>query len=222
MRVAPTILIALYLCLGIAPTQASECFSPSPLKKKSGQTFEEIKPVKLTNTQASSIRNMFKNLRGNWRGTATGFFCLGTEKSPRQKADNFTIKAEIDVFSQQDIVITADMDAIEQRKQRTEIFRLFSSNGFLRLNKNRTAGDVKVKTISQNEISFVQYSQIKINSKGPSTTTDAKNTVNKSGGIARREIITTIKRSYKALRIEYKVYSNGVLSSTSTWSLKKR
>ncbi|MGI0116150.1 hypothetical protein [Zooshikella sp. RANM57] len=185
---------------------AEPCFTPSPLKKKSGQAFEEIKPVKLTNKQIHNIRNMFKNLRGNWRGTATGFFCLGTEKKPRQKPDNYSLKADMDVFSQQDIEITADMESIAQSKQRTETFRLFSSNGFLRYNRNHPAGDVKVNSISRNEISFVQHSQIRLGPKG---------------GTARREIITTLKRTYKNLQIEYKVYSNGVLGSVSTWKLQK-
>ncbi|MBU2711365.1 hypothetical protein [Zooshikella harenae] len=165
---------------------------------------------------------MFKNLHGNWRGTATGFFCLGTEKKPRQKPDNYSLKAGVDVFRQQDIEITADMESIAQSKQRTETFRLFSSNGFLRYNRNHPAGDVKVNNISRNEISFTQHSQIRLHPKSTLTEDGVKSNVNNNGGTARREIITTLKRTYKNIQIEYKVYSNGVLSSVSSWNLKKR
>lgn len=190
---------------------ASECFSPSPHQQKGNDTFKPIGAKNLTSAQRKILKRMFKKMDGRWEGTTTGFFCMGTEKSPRQKTDNYIIEElEVDANSSGDLTLAARMNSIEKGTSRQENMKLFSSSGILRIGQNRKSGDVSVDSLSKGKLAFTQRYRVPTN-----------HGATKKGSFG-QEIIRTVSAKRSSLIIEYKVYTQGLLSSKSVWKLRKK
>ncbi|WP_163836176.1 hypothetical protein [Spartinivicinus ruber] len=194
-----------------AQVLGSSCFSPSPNNKQNEDSFKPVTEKNLSRSEQRSIRNIFKNMGGRWTGTATGFFCMGTEKSLRQKPDNYIIESmDVNTNSSGDLVLSAQLFSQAKETSRQENMRLFISAGKLRLDKNSKMGDVSLDQITKNKVVFTQRYRIPTRQNG---------TI--KGSIA-QEIIRTISASRSTLQIEYNIYTQGVLSSNSVWMLRKK
>ncbi|MCX4026697.1 hypothetical protein H0A36_00835 [Endozoicomonas sp. SM1973] len=198
--------------LSVSPIiKASECFNPSPHHQKSKDTFQPIESKKLTYSENKTLKSIFKHMDGRWTGTATGFFCMGTDKTPREKPDSYIIQEmEVDTNSSGDLVLSAQLLSETKETSRQENMRLFISSGILRVGQNSKSGDTSLDSAAKNKIVFTQKYRIPTRQGG------------KIKGSIAQEIIRTIHASRSSMTIEYNVYTQGVLSSKSVWKLRKK
>ena len=241
---------------------AEGCFSLSP-RAASGKAFEPVQARKLTSSERHQINTLFRRMAQQWEGEVHGYFCMGTENSPRKRPDNYQITVRVQRDSSNNIQLEAALFSPRKKMSRHENLRLFSSSGFLRVDVNRSSGDVGLVSLSDQHLEFIQAFRTRHNqpikqdadkkdekdekdekhedneeittlpadneeaSLPPETDDDDKKDGDKQEKVrsknfsVAREIIRKITISDTHLTIDYKVYTQGVLSSASTWQLKK-
>ncbi|MDE1464218.1 hypothetical protein [Spartinivicinus poritis] len=204
--------VAIAFALPTSPIAlASECFSPSPHYQKDKDTFQPIESKKLTYAEKKTLKPIFKHMDGRWKGTATGFFCMGTEKAPRKKPDNYIIQEiEVNTNSSGDLTLSAQLLSETKETSRQENLRLFISSDILRVGQNSKSGDTSLDSAAKNKIVFTQRYRIPTRKDG------------KIKGSISQEIIRNIHASRSSMTIEYNVYTQNVLSSKSVWELRKK
>lgn len=182
---------------------AADCFSPAPSVAGGGDRYAAIESSQLSKGQQRSLVKLFKKLKGRWRGDAKGFFCEGKEGAPKKRADDYTIEAEADMNRSGALSMRADLTSKSKGTTRSENLRLIPAGDKLRINKNNVASEAKVLAASSRELHVV-----------------LKETLPRAAGFV--EIYRRIRVSGSSVTIDYEVYSQGGLSSRSTWRLKKR
>ena len=233
-----------------ASALAEDCFSLSP-RAASDKAFESVQAHKLTSSERHQISTLFRKMAQQWEGDVHGYFCMGTENSPRKRPDNYQITVRVKRDSSSNIQLESTLFSPRKKMSRHENLRLFSSSGFLRVDVNRSSGDVDLVSLSDQHLEFIQAFRtrhsrpIKRNDdkKNEEITTlpaneeeasilpeadddgkkdgDKQEKVHSRSFSVAREIVRKITISDTHLTIDYTVYTQGVLSSASTWQLKK-
>lgn len=193
-------LVALPVALG------AECFEPSPLTPPGADPHIAIESNRLSNSQQKAIEMLFKSLRGRWQGKSYGYFCKGSEESPKKVSDNATAEIEVESYDRNSATIKAVLTAADRRSSRNELLRLILNGETLRVGRDTRAGETRVLSANANQLAFAVK--------------ESQGRVGVIGGF--REVHRTISVSRNQLTIEFTVYSQGGLSSTSRWVARKR
>ncbi|GAA4649528.1 hypothetical protein GCM10023116_18020 [Kistimonas scapharcae] len=234
--------------LNLTPALAADCFSLSP-QAASGKVFEPVKARKLTSSEQRQIDTLFRKMAQQWEGETQGYFCMGTESSPRKRPDNYQVTAKVERDSSGNIRLEADLFSPPKKTRRRENLRLFSSHDILRIDVNSSSGDVGLVSLDNQHLEFIQT--FRVTHRQPIKRDDDEE---KEGEVSilpvddevsilpeidddaeedeqekirfktfstAREIVRKITISGAYLTIDYKVYTQGVLSSASTWRMKK-
>ncbi len=186
------------------PGNTANCFSDSPSVVNGELVIEPVKVRQLTHNEQNIVRSILKSLSGEWNGISSGYLCYGTKQKPRTKPDNYTIKAKGKEGSS-NAVIKAELYDTNKKSTHNEMLRLILNGSLLRVDAHSSVGDIDVKSITPNSITFLQQHR----------------TLAASGGSIFREIVRSITVYDATLNINHKVYTQGVLSSESTWSLSR-
>ena len=190
-----------------APLAAgAKCFDRSPLTPPGADPHTAIESNQLSHSQKKAVDALFKSLRGRWQGKAKGYFCKGTRESPRQVSDNATAEIEVESYERDSVTIKAILTADDRRSSRNELLRLFLSDETLRVGRDTRAGETKVLSARRNQLAFA----IKVFHRHGGAV----------GGI--REVHRKILVTHNQMTIEFTVYSQGGLISTSRWTARRR
>ncbi|WP_211826979.1 hypothetical protein [Kistimonas asteriae] len=251
-------LIMLVGLLGLTPVSAADCFSASPLAA-SGKAFEPTEARKLTSSEQRQIDTLFRKMAKQWEGETHGYFCMGTENTPRKKPDNYQLTATVKQDSSGNIRLEADLYSPQKKTSRRETLRLFSSRDFLRIDVNNASGDVALVSLDNQHLTFIQT--FRVTHRQPikrdkddegegevsilpvddevsilpaiedevsllpeiedEESDDKEEKIRFKRLSTVREIVRTITVSGAYLTIDYKVYTQGLLSSATTWRMKK-
>jgi hypothetical protein len=204
-RFTSTILVALSLSFTPAMVSAT-CFEPSPLIPRGADPYTELNATQLSSGQRNTINKFLRSLRGRWLGTARGYFCSGTVRSPKQVSDNASLTINFDTNGRDKVVMNATLTASGKRVTRSERLQLILGASSLRVNGDNAASEVQLLSASGSSIAFAIKNQ---RTRG-----------NGSRGLA--EVHRYISVSATQLSIEFVVYSQGGLSSSSRWTARKR
>ncbi len=203
-----TILLGPWLLLAPVSLPAQNCFDQAPSLRDGQDVYAAIEPTRISSDDRKAIENLFKQIKGRWAGDAHGYFCRGKESAPRREADDFRVATEATVSRSNELSITSDMIAKDNKTRRTEKLRLILSDNSLRVNSNDPGGEVKILELSRSgkAIAFVHKA---IASQA-------------TGGVRFTEIVHRITVSGTTMTMEFYVYLRGGLTSSSTWKLKKK
>ena len=243
-------LIMLVGLLGLTPVSAADCFSASPLVA-SGKAFEPTEARKLTSSEQRQIDTLFRKMAKQWEGETHGYFCIGTENTPRKKPDTYQLTATVKQDSSGNIRLEADLYSPQKKTSRRETLRLFSSRDFLRIDVNNASGDVALVSLDNQHLTFIQTfrvthrqpikrdkddedegevevsilpvdDEVSILPEIEDEESDDKEEKIRFKRLSTvREIVRTITVSGAYLTIDYQVYTQGLLSSATTWRMKK-
>ena len=235
--------------LNLTPASAADCFSLSP-QAASGKAFEPVRARELTSSEQRQIDTLFRKMAQQWEGETQGYFCMGTENSPRKKPDNYQVTAKVKRDSSGNIRLEADLFSPQKKIRRRENLRLFSSHDVLRIDVNSRSGDVGLVSLDNQHLEFIQTFRVthrqpikrdddeekgevtilpvdeevsilpEIDDEAEENDEEQEKIRFKTFSTA-REIVRRITISGAYLTIDYKVYTQGVLSSASTWRMKK-
>ncbi|MFT5449203.1 MAG: hypothetical protein ACI9DC_004392 [Gammaproteobacteria bacterium] len=176
----------------------AKCFDRSPLTPPGADLHTTLEPNRLSNSQQKPVEALLKSLRGRWRGKAIGYFCEGTEKSPRKVSDNATTEIEIESEDRNTVTIKAILTAADRRSSRHELLRLILSGKKLRIGRDSRAGETHVLSASRSKLAFeVKQS----NGRG-----------RRGGASGPREVHRKIIVTHSQLTIEFTVYTQSGLS----------
>ncbi|MDE1464026.1 hypothetical protein [Spartinivicinus poritis] len=194
------LMLIIGLLFWLPPGVALECFTLSPSKQESNNAFMPITSSILSAAEQKKVKLLFENLEGNWRGTAKGYRCLGTSKSPKIDKSNYKVDFRVSEFSQGDLEINSSLDDQTKGESIQEYIRLYSSKDYLRIETNNKAGDVEINKLSSTAVEFVQ----KIRIQG-----------------LRKETIRRFAIHGSHLTVDYEFYSQDVLARKIIYQLKK-
>ncbi|VAX10266.1 hypothetical protein MNBD_GAMMA26-2613 [hydrothermal vent metagenome] len=199
---------ALCLILLVAPLQgyAAKCFVDSPSIVKGQIDFDAVKIRALTHAEKKSVQAILKKLNGEWQGSATGYFCFGKKQKWSTKPDNYTIKATAKGRSSRSVSLSAKLHSAEKKSYHMETLKLFLKGLQLYFDVPSSLGEISIISITPNNITFLQKYRNRV----------------KSGGSIFREVVRSITVNESTLNIKHEVYTQGELSSESTWQLSKK
>lgn len=188
---------------------AGNCFQKSPLLDSEGYPIVEVNSRTLSRAEYRDLKGLLKQTAGRWRGTATGYFCLGKEDAPRIKRDDFTIEVDSEVDSSGNMRLSAAFTTLDRSTSRSEGLNLFVSSRGLRLDYNNRSGNVEILEVSRASIEFVHAHRLATRGSGA------------IGGSLPRQLLKKIDVSGSSMTVHHEVYIGGVLTSGSTWSLRR-
>ena len=201
---AITISIIAVLGLSFTPTiAAAACFEPSPLLPRGADPYTELVPTYLSREQRDTVKTFLQSLRGRWRGDARGYFCTGTTHAPQQKDDNASIAIDFDANGRDTVIMNATLSASDHGVTRSERLQLLLGDSSLRVDGDNAASASQILSATSRSIAFA-----------------VKNRRAAGAGVA--EVHRTITISHTQLSVEFTVYSQGGLSSSSRWTASRR
>lgn len=202
-----SIFFSLLLLLVSATTvQAVECFAPSPSVKNNIDVYEEIKTRKLTKAEYEQLSQLFKSIKGGWKGKAETVTCKGSQDAPRQDTVRYDVVSDVETGLSNSIMIKSELHSSEKKQNYQETLTYFLSPERLGVTDSSRAGDVELINVARNFLVYLR----KVNKRTP------------AGGLVAQEFVKSIAVYDHSLMLEDLSYSNGLLESRSTWKLIRR
>lgn len=178
---------------------AGDCLSPLPNAVSLLQAKTESN--KLSKSQQQSANRLFQELATQWRGSGSGYYCVGEELAQAEKKYK-KIDVKLDFNNHQKLVLKAQKRSkdTQQHAERLGSLNIFADKGYLRFDQNNSAGDVWLETLSSTDLSV--WSQTR-------------------SGTVYHLINRKIKRSSNRLEITITQYSNNRLTSRYSANLTR-
>ncbi|MGD8572879.1 MAG: hypothetical protein PVG89_10065 [Gammaproteobacteria bacterium] len=186
-------------------TAAQTCFSASPSKNAGIPVTAHSDIRDLSDREYQHLTNLFKAMEDHWSGTVQETVCRGSPDSVKKDVHDYTVEPEIEFTTSKTLELDATWHSKQKKTSRVENLELILTKDRLRLDVDAASGDVKLIKVADNFLVFL----------------DKNNIRNPSGGVVTQEIVHSFALASGSLTIEYKLYTNGLLVSFSTWLLSR-
>ena len=195
------------LVLFITPLWADECLDPSPTALAGEDPYGPIKARDLTQSELDQVKTLLQSLRGDWIGSGEALRCKSITNSKDKETVRYSLRGRINTDHFGNLVLTADLQDVDQRVSHQEIFRLYLKDQRFRTEHDIGAGDVELKLLAANRIRFIWRIVIP---------------AGKSRGSTRKEYDTTLAGNADNFSITRRIYTQGKYSGGYTWQFKRR
>jgi hypothetical protein len=195
------------LALFTSPLWADKCLDPSPTVLAGQDPYGPINARDLTKTELDQVTALIQSLRGDWIGSGEALYCKSLEDPLDREVVRYALRGRIKTDHFGNLMLTVDMQDIDQRISHQEIFRIYLKDQRLRTEHDGSAGDVELKLLSANRIRFIWRVVI------PAGATP---------GSTRKEYDTTLAGDADNFSISRHIYTQGRLSTRYTWNFHRR
>lgn len=160
----------------------------------------------LTQAELQKLGKLFKGLVGRWGGSAIEVECQGTPENLTKKEIEYSVQADMELDSKGELRIELSSTSSAESTDREDRFSLHLVDNRLRVEDENPRGDVEILHVGEGKVSFM------------------KKTIHRTqrGGVATVENVTIIVLTGLQLQAELTSYTNGVLSATKSFELKRK
>ena len=195
-------LLIIFNILFCVSAEAYDCFSKNPRLSTPGNIYQSLNIKQQNKQQLQQIRHILNYLTSRWfDGSANRVVCRGQTPNINIQQQGFTVRSHTRHYPSDHFLLQLYMEDLQHQSSMTEHLRFYIRDNALRFTFESARGEIEIIRLDNNLLEFVtQHRHL--------------------GSIT--ETHWSFQIQQQKLKIEKRIYGQGVLGEHMVWNLQRR